>query len=356
MNFTSIKVGRFFLLMLLFIPISIYCSFFSSNNTLLFITSILAIVPLARIMGYATNELTIQTNPAIGGLISATFGNSVELIIAAFALKNGLIEVVQASIIGSIIVNILLLIGLSIFFGGLRFKQQRFNNEAIGVSSTMLIIVVAGFAVPSLFAFFKPDGVPLDTLSDAVAVVMALIYVAGLVFSLMTHKHLFAACEDMKCAEEKPVMSKKVAVFILLCSILIISLESEFLVRGIGDAATTMGVTQFFIGLVVVGVITNVAEIATAIHFGIKNKIDISIEIGLNSATQIALFVAPVLIVISQIGNYGFSLVFSLFGILAVFLAVMIVNYLSADGRCNWLEGAQLISIYSIIAIAFYFV
>jgi Ca2+:H+ antiporter len=351
-----LRIGRGFYWLLLFIPISFFSAFVIRNDTLTFLTSILAIVPLARIMGYSTKEISLQTNPTISGLFSATFGNAIELIIAIFALQNGLIAVVQASIIGSIIGNILLLVGLSLFAGGLRYKNQRFNNETIAVSSTMLIIVVAGLAIPSVYYFLNPSGPHIQVLSDAVAVVMTLIYIAGLVFSLRTHRDLFDASDEMKATHERPTMSKRLAALILFLAVIVVAIESELLVHGIETAALTIGITQTFIGIVVIAIITNIAEKSTAVHFALENKLDVSIEIGLSSAIQIALFVVPILMLVSQIFNFGFTLVFTPFEILAVMLAVFIVNYLSADGRCNWLEGAQLISVYAIIAIAFFFV
>ncbi|MBE3120587.1 MAG: calcium/proton exchanger [Thermoplasmata archaeon] len=352
----KLRIGKIFYCFLLFIPVSIFSALVLKNDTLTFVTCILAIVPLARIMGYTTKEISLQSNPTVSGLFSATFGNAIELIIAIFALRAGLIQVVQASIIGSIIGNILLLIGLSIFAGGLRFKNQRFNNETIAVSSTMLIIVVAGLAIPSVYSFLNPKGVHIQVLSNAVAVVMTLIYLAGLFFSLRTHKDLFDASDEMKATHERPTMSKKLAASILLLTVAVVAIESEFLVHGIENAAVTIGITQTFVGIVIIAIITNIAEKSTAVHFALENKLDVSIEIGLSSAIQIALFVVPILMLISSVFNLGFSLVFTPFQILAVMLAVLIVNYLSADGRCNWLEGAQLISVYSIIAIAFFFV
>ena len=358
----KLKIGAIFYWMLVFIPISIFFALFTTNDTLIFITSILAIIPLARIIGYSTKEISLQTNPTVSGLVSATFGNAIELIIAVFALKSGLIVVVQASLIGSIIGNILLLVGLSILFGGLRYKHQSFNNETIAVSSTMLIIVVAGLSIPSAYSFLtgmkviKNGADHIQTLGIAVAAVMALIYVAGLIFSLLTHKDLFDASDEMKATRERPTISKRFAALLLLLSVIVVAVESEFLVRGIAGAASTIGITQTFIGIVLIAIITNVAEKSTAIHFALEDKLDVSIEIGLSSAIQIALFVVPILMLVSQVFNFGFSLVFTPFEILSVVLAVMIINYLSADGRCNWLEGAQLISVYAIIAIAFFFI
>ena len=352
----KLKIGKIFYWFLLFIPLSIFFALVVRNDTLTFITCILAIVPLARILGYTTKEISLQSNPTISGLFSATAGNAIELIIAIIALNAGLVEVVQASLIGSIVGNILLLVGISIFAGGLRYKNQRFNNQSVAVDSTMLIIVVAGLAIPSVYAILSPHGVHNQVLSSAVAGVMALIYLAGLFFSLRTHKDLFDASDEMKASSERPTMSRRLAALILLVVIGAVSVESELLVGTIEQAALTIGITQMFIGIVVIAIITNIAEISTAVHFSVENKIDVSIEIGLSSAIQIALFVVPVLMLVSQVFNFGFSLVFSPFEILAVILAVLIVNYLSADGRCNWLEGAQLISVYLIIAIAFFFI
>lgn len=358
----KLKIGAIFYWMLLFIPISIFFALSTTNETLIFITSILAIVPLARIIGYSTKEISLQTNPTISGLVSATFGNSIELIIAIFALKEGLIFVVQASLIGSIVGNILLLVGLSIFFGGLRYKHQSFNNETIAVDSTMLIIVVAGLSIPSAYSLLAGMGAieggadHIQSLSIAVAVVLALIYIAGLVFSLLTHKDLFDASDEMKATRERPTMSKRFAAMILLLSIVVVAVISEFLVGAIQGAASSIGITSTFIGIVIIAIVTNIAEKSTAVHFALQDKLDVSIEIGLSSAIQIALFVVPILMLVSQVFNFGFLLVFTPFEILSVVLAVMIINYLSADGRCNWLEGAQLISVYAVIAIAFFFI
>lgn len=353
----KLRIGKTFYLLLIFIPISFYFALFTADKTLTFITSILAIIPLARIMGYSTTQISLQANPTVSGLISATFGNSIELIIAIIALQNGLIRVVQASMIGSIIGNILLLVGLSVFFGGLRYKHQTFNNETVAISSTMLIIVVAGLAIPSVYAFANP-GVDSDisTISIAVAIVMAVIYIAGLVFSLKTHKDLFDASDEIRDTQERPTMTKKLAALILLITIIVVAIQSEFLVQSINAAAVSLGITTTFIGIIIIAIITNIAENATAVHFALRNKLDVSIEIGLSSAIQIALFVVPILMLVSQLFGFGFTLQFTLFELVALVLGVLIINYLSADGRCNWLEGAQLISVYAIVAIAFFFI
>lgn len=350
------RIGNVFYWMLLFIPISIILYLTGASKLWIFTASILSIIPIARIMGFTTKDIALQSNPTISGLVSATFGNMIELIIAIIALKEGLIRVVQASIIGSIIGNILLLIGLSLFIGGLRYKHQKFNKEAIGVSSTMLIIVVAGMTIPSVYAFVNPEGQYISSIGSFVAIVMALIYLTGLIFSLRTHKDLFDASDEIRATHDKPIFTKKSAALILFITTILAALESELLVSGIKESALNLGVTETFIGFVLIAIITNIAENSTAINFALENKIDLSLEIGLSSAIQIALFVVPILILVSGIFGYGFLLVFSMFEVISVILAVMIINHLAADGRCNWLEGAQLISVYLILAISFYFI
>jgi Ca2+:H+ antiporter len=350
------KIEKIFIGMLVFVPVSILLAIFTKNMTLVFISSILAIIPLARILGYCSNEIAMQTNPTISGLISATFGNIIELIIAILALRRGLVEVVQGSIVGSIIGNILLLIGLSLFVGGLKYKHQHFNTKAAGVASTMLIIVVVGLSIPSVYAFAGGNPSHIHVLSDAVAVVMALTYIAGLIFSLHTHKDMFDATDEMKALHHTPTLTPKAAAIWLGIATIVVAIISELLVNGIEGAALSLGISHTFIGVVIIAILTNIAEKSNAIQFALQNKLDISLEIGTSSANQIALFVVPILVLISQVFHYGFSLVFTMFEVISIVLAVMIVNYLSSDGTCNWLEGAQLVSVYLIIAIVFFFV
>jgi Ca2+:H+ antiporter len=350
-------LNKIFYWMLAFVPISLYLGFFTNDDVLTFVTAILAIIPLAAIIGFATKDIVLQSSPTIGGLLNATFGNAIELIIAILALSQGLVEIVRASIIGSILGNLLLLIGLSIFCGGLKYKEQRFNKMSAGVSSTMLIIAVAALAIPTFFALTtNPLPGQIQVLSEVLAGVMAVIYLAGLFFALFTHKHLFDASDEIQSSHDKPLLGPKKAMLILLAAVLVVAFVSEALVRTMEHAAVSMGMTQTFIGIVIIAIITNIAEKLTAIHFARENKLDISIEIGSSSAIQIALFVVPILVILSSIFHYGFSLVFTAFEVITMLFAVMIINYLSADGRCNWLEGAQLISLYLIMAIVYYFI
>jgi Ca2+:H+ antiporter len=351
------KFGRTTYILLFFVPVSIFLGFFTQEKTLTLITTVLAIVPLARIIGYATSELANQTSPSFGGLLNATFGNAVELIIAIFALSNGLLGIVQASIIGSILSNLLLLIGLSIFFGGLKYKEQRFYKDSVGVSSTMLIIAIVGLAIPTAYSLGEKM-VPATgrIISDAVAVVLALAYLAGLIFAFVTHKHLYTPEEDNLPKSGKRRLTPQNASLLLFLATVMVIFESELLIDGFKYATTDLGLSQTFLGVVVVAIITNIAEKASAIRFALGDKLDIALEIGLSSAIQIALFVVPILVLFSHVYDYGFSLFFSPFEIVSVFFAVMIVNHLASDGKCNWLEGVQLISVYLIIAVAFYFI
>ena len=344
-------------LLLAFIPISWALALFTDLSTFTFFASIIALIPLARIIGLATTELALQVNPTFSGLINATFGNAIELIIAFIALSRGLTVLVEASIVGSILANILLLTGLSIFFGGLKYKEQIFNKKSIGVSSTMLIIAIAGLAIPTAFALTnEASAFEVQMISEIVAIVLACVYIAGLVFSFKTHKDLFDASDEIKATHEKPVMTVKFAALLIMAATVFVAFESEFLVTEVQTVALEVGLTEAFIGVVLIAIVTNIAEKASAVYFALKNKIDISIEIGLSSAIQIALFVVPILVIASRFLGFHFSLIFSVFEIVSIFLAVMIVNYLSADGKCNWLEGLQLISVYLIIVAAFYFI
>lgn len=342
----------FFDMLFVFIPVSILFALIKQPS-LLFISSILSILPIARLIGRATEDLASQTSPAKGALLLATFGNFIELIIAILALNIGLVSVVKASITGSIIANLLLLIGLSMFFGGIKHKEQKFNRDSASVSSTMLIIAIAGLAIPTIYSLTTP-GKEINSISNLVAIVLAMIYILGLAFTLFTHKHLFTLSKKY-IAEEKAKWSKRFAVMVLLFATMLATIESEFLVSTVEAASISFGISEVFIGLVLVAIITNIAEKISAVGYAIKNRVDLSIEIGTSSAIQIALFVVPILIFAGSLLGRPFTLVFTIFELIAVLFAVIITNYLSGDGRCNWLEGAQLISIYAIIVIVFFF-
>ena len=348
-------VDRVYWALLLFVPISVLCHYFGAPPILVFITSVCALVPLARYIGRATESIALQSNHTIGGLLNATFGNLIELLIAIFAIRHGLMEVVKASIIGSIIANILFLIGLAMFFGGLKYSEQRFNRYSAGVSSTMLIICVVGMAIPSVYSR-TAGGEHMGVVSGVVSGLLAVIYICGLVFALVTHRHLFDISDEMKAARAKPEWPMRKAGLILLVAAAFGAYESELLVSGIEAATQFFHFTHAFVGAVIVAIVTNIAEQTNAVLFARKNNIDLSIEIGTSSAIQAALFVVPILVFVSLLMGRPFLLDFSGFQLVAMVLAVTIVNSLAPDGRCNWLEGTQLIAGYLIIATAFYFI
>ncbi len=351
-----IALPKLFYYLIVFIPFSLILPLFIKNNVLLFITAIFAIIPLAILMGFATKQISLQTNPTIGGIVSATFGNIIELIIAVLALRQGLLDVVKGSIVGSIIGNILLMIGLAILIGGLKYRNQKFNKEAIGVSSTMLIIIVVALVLPTAYNYFNPNDTDIILINNLVAGVMVLTYFSGLIFSLKTHKHLFDASDEIKATKEKPRINLKYAALILLITTIVSTFVAEILVGAIKESAIVLGITEMFIGIVIIAIITNIAEQTNAITFALENNLDLSLEIALSSAIQIALFVIPILIILSNLFNWGFLLIFSGFEMISLVLAVIIVNHLATDGKCNWLEGIQLISVYLLIAIMFFFI
>jgi Ca2+:H+ antiporter len=346
-----------FILLLAAIPIALLFKLLGVMGIPLFIAALIAIIPLAKYIGRATEELALQTSDTVGALLMTTFGNSIELIISILALQRGYLELVRTSIVGSIIANLLLLVGLSMLVGGLKYRQQTFNRAAAGISSTMLIIAVTGLIVPSIFSF--GDGINFDkveNLSIIVSIVLALVYLGSLVFTFKTHKHLFDTADEMTAAHIKPVWSTRKAGFILAGSVLLAAVMSEFLVSGIEPVIKTIGVTETFLGAVFIPILTNLAEKTSSLRYALKNKINLPIEIGTSSAIQMALFVVPLLVFVSSSLSTPLTLVFTPFELAALLLAVMITNYLSADGVCNWLEGVQLMAVYAIIAVAFFFV
>lgn len=338
--------------LLILIPISIVFEFMHLNATLIFITSALAIIPLAGLMGEATEEISVYSGPRIGGFLNATFGNATELIIAFFALKEGLFEVVKASIVGSVIGNILLVLGASMIFGGCKFKTQSFNKKAVEVSSSMLLFSVIGLSIPAIFTHtINADLLTskYESLSIAVALIMFIIYNLGLYFSFFTHKDIYGS-EHKEEVESK--WSLKKAIFVLTIATVCIAIESEFLVGSVESMTETMGFSKFFVGIIIIPIIGNAAEHSTAVVMAMKNKMDVAVEIAIGSSLQIILFVAPILIFLSLLFK-PMSIIFNEFELVALIVAVIIANRVSNDGESNWLEGVQLIAVYIIIAICF---
>ncbi len=363
------KIGKFEVsilnLFLVFVPIAAVMYYSDADGTWVFITSGIAIIPLAGLLGEATEHLSEHVGPGVGGLLNATFGNAAELIIAIFALQAGLYEVVKASITGSIIGNILLVLGLSVVVGGLRFKTQKFNATAAGMNSTLLILSTVGLVVPAVFFFLlTTHGVPAEEalqldldLSLEVSIVLFVTYILSLVFSLQTHKHLFDTT-DYESPEDGAydVWTTKKSVTVLALATLGVVFMSEFLVHSIADVSEKAGLTQVFIGVIIVAIVGNAAEHSAAILMAYKNKMDISVTIAIGSSSQVALFVAPVLVFLSFfIGPAPMDLVFSPLEVLSIVLASILVNFVALDGEFHWMEGIQLLAVYIILGIAFYF-
>ncbi len=344
------KVLRYFLI---FVPISIVGEFMHFSETWMFGLSALAIIPLAGLMGEATEEIAHYSGPRVGGFLNATFGNATELIIAFFALKEGLFEVVKASIAGSVIGNILLVLGVSMLAGGLKYKNQRFNPKALNVSASMLLFGVIGLVIPAVFTYtINPDLLTTryEGLSVVVAIILITIYVLSLVFSFYTHKDLYFVEPD---EDSKPKWSLRTAIFVLVGATVFIGVESEFFVGAVEPMSETLGLSEFFIGIILVPIIGNAAEHSTAVIMAIKNRMDVAVEIAIGSSLQIILFVTPVLIFLSLLFS-PMSIVFNAFELVALIFAVLIANKVADDGESNWLEGVQLIAVYVIIAASFF--
>ncbi|RGX02592.1 calcium/proton exchanger [Paraclostridium sordellii] len=339
--------------LLIFIPISIIGEFMHLPPTVMFVLAALSIIPLAGLMGEATEEISFYTGPKIGGFLNATFGNATELIISFFALKAGLFDVVKASIAGSVIGNILLVLGASMLFGGLKHKNQTFNKKVIEVSSSMLLFAVIGLCIPAIFTHTidpKLLNTRYEGLSIVVAIIMFAIYILSLVFSFFTHKDIYSIDHE---EEGSAKWSLKKSIIILEIATILIAIESEFLVSGVDSITATLGLSEFFVGIILIPIIGNAAEHSTAIVMAMKNKMDVSVEIAVGSSLQIILFVAPVLIFLSLLFT-PMSIVFNQFELVSLIVSVLIVNRVASDGESNWLEGVQLLSVYLIIAAGFF--
>lgn len=345
------------------IPLAVVLELAHADPVAIFVTSALGVVPPAALMGRATEELAARSGPGIGGLLNVTFGNFPELVIAFFALLEGLQEVVKASIIGSIIGNILLVLGAAMLVGGWGRQEQRFQVQAVGAQSAMLLLAVTALVMPAVFQLVDGGSLPapaaeditfdstLEHLSLAVAIVLITSYVAGLVFSLRTHRDLFNP------EHPEPVeggWSTRQSVIALAIAGVVVGVMSEILVGSISHAAESIGLSEFFIGAIVVAIVGNVAEHWVAVYVARKDQMDLAVNIAIGSSTQIALFVAPALVLLSfAFGDHPMALVFNGFELAAVILAVLIANRVTVEGRSNWFEGVQLLSVYVVVALAF---
>jgi Ca2+:H+ antiporter len=351
-------------LLLVFVPATLVLEFaVGVHGTPIFVTAALAIIPLAGLMGRATEQLAHHVGAGLGGLLNATFGNAAELIIAGFALHAGLYDVVKASITGSIIGNILLVFGLSALLGGFRRPVQRFNRTAASLGGTMLVLSAIGLVIPALFhAIASVPPSTESTLSRDIAIVLMATYVLSLVFSLRTHPHLYqgeAAGAGHGAAGEptgEGPMSVAGSLGLLLASAVAVGVMSEMLVGAIEPAAEQFGMSEVFVGVILVALIGNAAEHSTAVLMAMKDKMDLAVNIAIGSSTQIALFAAPLLVFMSYvIGPRPMDLVFTPFEVVAVGLAVGIAAQITHDGESHWMEGVQLIAVYVMLGMGFWF-
>jgi len=344
--------------LLIFVPVAIIFDLLHVSPLLIFIASALAIAPLASVLGESTGALASQLGPAAGGILSATMGNATEMIIAFFALHAGHINVVKASLSGSIIGNLLLVLGLSLLAGGLRNPVQRFSRATSAMNSTTLMIAVAALVMPAvfnltLFGTLQHHDVNLQHLSLWTSGVLIALYLLNLLFVFRTHRSAFAAPQR---EEAGPAASRTQAIVSLGLATVLIAVMSEILVGQIAPVTKALGMTELFVGVIVVALVGNAAENSTAIIMARRNRMDVSMSIATGASTQIALFVAPVLVFLSVAIGHPMTLVFNGFEIAAIVLSVVIVDMISSDGETNWFEGAQLLAVYAIVAVAFYFV
>ena len=339
--------------LLVLVPIAIVLEVAGGPDLAIFLTSAGAILPLAGLIGRSTEQLALHVGPRLGGLINATFGNVTELILAIFLLLEGRIAIVKASLTGSILGNLLLVLGLSFFLGGLKHEEQEYNARSASVHATSLVLAVAGLLMPALFAHGGDHSlIQREVVSGTVAAVLITLYLAALAFTLVTHEHLFHTPD----ANEEPSWSRGRAIGYLLGSTVLVALMSEFLVGSLDTAIESLGLSEAFVGLILIPIIGNAAEHSSAVMFALRNKVDVTLEIAIGSSTQIALFVAPALVFISLLVGHPMDFIFSTFEVAAVAVSTFLVFMISVDGRSNWLEGAQLMGAYGIMAISFYFV
>ncbi|MGI8603317.1 MAG: calcium/proton exchanger [Verrucomicrobiales bacterium] len=344
--------------LLIFVPIAVGLELAHASPVAIFITSAIAIIPLAGWMGRATEHLAEKMGEGIGGLLNATFGNAAELIIALMALKKGYINVVKASITGSIIGNVLLVLGASALMGGLKYKSQKFNKTAASLGSTLLALSGIALIMPAMFHWLAgPGGAAHEgDLSLEISIVLFCVYILSLLFTLRTHAHLYVAEHD--ATEEEAIgtqgWSRGKSLVVLLIATALVALMSEFLVGAVDAASEALGLTQVFVGVILVAIVGNAAEHSTAVLVAMKNKMNLSMNIAIGSSMQIALFVAPVLVFAGYFFGQPMDLIFTPMEVIAVVVAVAITTQIAQDGESNWMEGVLLIAVYAILGLTFY--
>jgi Ca2+:H+ antiporter len=336
------------------VPVSGLLALTPHNDLAVFLAAAGALIPIADLIGTSTEQIGLHAGPRTGGLLNATFGNLTELILSVLLLLHDQVQVVKSSLTGSILGNLLLVLGLSLLAGGLRHKTQRYSAAAAGVHATSLALAVTGFLMPAIFLLTAGahSFVQREVVSVTVAGVLVAVYLAALAFTRITHEHLFRT----PAAREQPSWPLPAAVLALAAAALFAALESELLVRSLAPALHALRLSPFFVGLILVPIVGNAAEHSSAVRFALEDKLDIALEIAIGSSTQVALFVAPVLVFVGLAVRHPMDFVFSPFEVAAVGLSTLIVAFISHDGRSNWLEGAQLLAAYVIIAASSFFI
>ncbi len=347
---------RAILVLLIFLPVAVLAELLHWPPLVIFGSSALAVVPLAGLLGEATEVLAAKIGPRPGGLLNATLGNAAELIITLIAIQAGQLALVKASLIGSVLGNILLVLGFSILLGGIRHGVQRFDRSAAGLDATMLILATIGISVPSIFnVAIEPDVLRVEELSLTTAGVMLVIYVLGIVYMLRSSAPAAEVSPAVPPSHDAPHWSTGLALGLLAASVVGIAVMSEFLVGSIEPVTEALGFSEFFIGIIIIPLIGNVAEHLVAVQMALKNQMDLSLSIANGSSLQIALFVAPVLVFVSLLMGNPLTLEFNNFELIALTAASIIAALVALDGKSNWLEGAMLLAVYAILGLAFFF-
>ncbi len=342
--------------LLLFFPVAIAAEYLHWGELAIFATAALAIIPIAGILGEATEALAAKTGPQIGGLLNASLGNAAELIITLVAIRAGSIELVRASIIGSILGNLLFVLGLSLLLGGLKNGTQRFDRTRVSTDATLVILAAIVISIPSFFSqAIEPDFWRVEYLSLTTAAVVLVLYVLSIIYTLRLPQKDGAHGVGEPVPHDAPQWSTTRALVIMVIAVIGLAVMSEYLVGSLGAVTETFGLSEFFVGIILVPIIGNVAEHLVAVQVALKNQMDLSLSIALGSSLQIALFVAPVLVFISLAMGNPLTLEFNNYEVIALFAASLVATFVALDGRSNWLEGAMLVAVYGVLALGFYF-
>ena len=347
--------------LLLSVPIAAWLSLSQADPSTAFVFSMIAIMPLAFLMGHATEEISLRTGESVGGLLNATFGNAVEIIIAGLAIYTAatrpeqaetMIVLVQASLIGSILGNLLLVLGLSLLWGGIKHQTQEFNQDALSMNGSLLMLAVLALIIPAAVDNGGSNFDQIITLSRYASLILLVMYALSLFFQLKTHSHIFAS-DGHSDGDSEPEMTTKDAWTLLIIATIFVAWMAEILVHSVDEAATKWNMPTLFIGVILLPFFGNAAEHFTAVLVAGKDKMDLSLAIAIGSSVQIAVFVAPLMVIFAWIMGVGLSLEFGILETAATFISVLVVNLILADGKTNWLEGSMLLACYLILALSF---